>query len=122
MYELIVKKTFYQDMKNKEVVRKVWENHNAIRKVLSNKMLYYCKFVIFFFLHNLCLTSFCIKLCDLWYDTYKYAMNRPASNDISLENHRPRHVLDDNWEKFQEFIASYGFRKRSQFKSQNRNI
>ena len=54
-------------------------------------------------------------LRDLWHDASRYAMNIANFYDIALwKTFRLRQVIKGNWAKFQEFLASYGF-KNSQF-------
>jgi hypothetical protein len=49
----------------------------------------------------------------LWYDAHKYAMNKANFDDIMLwKNYKPKHIMKDNWEKFQEFMTSNEFKKR----------
>jgi hypothetical protein len=50
-------------------------------------------------------------LRDLWHDASRYAMNMANFYDIALwKTFRLRQVIKGNWAKFQEFLASYGFK------------
>ena len=60
-------------------------------------------------------------LRDLWHDASRYAMNIANFDDIALwKTFRLRQVIKGNQAKFQEFLASYGFKKCSQSRSQNK--
>jgi hypothetical protein len=48
-------------------------------------------------------------------------MNRVDGDVIALwKNYRPRHVTNDNCDKFQEFMTLNGFRRHLRSRSQNK--
>ena len=60
-------------------------------------------------------------LRDLWHDVPRYSINKANFDDIVLwKNFRSRHVTKSNWAKFQEVLGSYGFKKCSKSRSQNK--
>ena len=61
-------------------------------------------------------------LYGLWYDAHKYEKNKINFDIIVIcIKYRLSHVIKDNLEKFQEFMASEYFERHSQFRSQYRN-
>ena len=123
MYELTFKKKFYLDIKKERVVGHITMGKLKCNQVsLKQKMLYYCKSIIFYFLNHISIYQIsCTRLRDFQYDTYKYAMNRVDCDVIALwKNYRPRHVTSDNYDKFQEFMTSNEFRRRLRSKSKTK--